>query len=263
MSFAGHEVTSASRRTWERIHGAQVGAVFQDPASYLNPSLSVGSQLAEVLRVKKRLSRRDAHQRSLELFASVGLHQPGRVFHQVPAELSGGMLQRVMIAIAISCDPRLLVADEATTALDVTVQAEVIELLLQLRRQRDLAVILVSHDLAVVAQLCDRVYVFYAGQVVEAGAVDDIVQAPRHPYTKALLRIASAGDFRRRRLEVIPGAPPRVGGDIAGCSFADRSAHAVGSCRSGTLRPTAVGPGHEVRCRRVDDAALSDLRAPV
>ena len=136
VSFGGVDVTSLPRRGWERLHGSQLGAVFQDPASYLNPVLTVGGQLAEVLRVKLGLARRAAHRRALELFEAVGLRQPERVCHQIPAELSGGMLQRVMIAIAISCDPQLLVADEPTTALDVTIQAEVLELLQRLRDER-------------------------------------------------------------------------------------------------------------------------------
>ncbi len=180
VSFAGRDLTALSRRQWEQMHGAGLGAVFQDPASYLNPSLTVGSQLADVLRVKQRMSRSAAHLRAVELFAAVGLRQAERVFHQIPAELSGGMLQRVMIATAISCEPRLLVADEATTALDVTIQAEVIELLLQLRRDLGLAVLFVSHDLAVVSELCDRIVVFYAGEIVETGRTEEIIERPRH-----------------------------------------------------------------------------------
>jgi len=163
ISFERQDVTDLSRRGWERLHGTGMGAVFQDPASYLNPNLTVGSQLAEVLRVKQRLPRREARRRGIDLLAAVGLHRPDWVFHQIPGELSGGMLQRVMIAIAISCEPRLLIADEATTALDVTIQAEIIELLRDLRDQRGLAVLFVSHDLAVIRELCDRVIVFYAG----------------------------------------------------------------------------------------------------
>ena len=222
VSFAGHDVTALSRRGWERVHGSKMGAVFQDPASYLTPTITVGHQLAEVLRVKLGLGRRAAHQRAIELFGAVGLRQPELVFHQIPAELSGGMLQRVMIATAISCDPQLLVADEPTTALDVTIQAEVIELLLQLRDQRGLAVLFVSHDLAVITELCDRVVVFYAGEVVETGPTEEIIERPRHPYTQALLRVASVGDFRRRELEVIAGQPPQVGAAIDGCRFAAR-----------------------------------------
>jgi peptide/nickel transport system ATP-binding protein len=253
VSFAGRSVTALSRRDWERVHGSHMGAVFQDPTSYLNPSVTVGSQLTEVLRVKLGLRRREAHRRAIELFEAVGLRQLERVFHQIPAELSGGMLQRVMIAIAISCDPRLLVADEATTALDVTIQAEVIELLLQLRAERGLAVLFVSHDLAVITELCDRVVVFYAGEVVESGPVDEIVQRPRHPYTQALLRVASVGDFARRELEVIAGQPPQVGADISGCRFAERCPVAIPDCSAGPVRPVTIADQHHVRCIRARD----------
>ena len=248
VSFAGLDVTSLSRRGWERLHGSHMGAVFQDPASYLNPVLTVGGQLAEVLRVKLRMSRREARRRALELFEAVGLRQPERVFDQIPAELSGGMLQRVMIAIAISCDPQLLVADEPTTALDVTIQAEVLELLRQLRDERGLAILFVSHDLAVITALCDCIVVFYAGEVVEAGPAGEIAQRPRHPYTQALLRVASVGDFRRRELEVIAGQPPRVGADITGCRFAPRCPLAVPECAAGPIRSVLAGDQHQVRC---------------
>ena len=262
MTFAGHDLTTLSRRGWEDVHGNHMGAVFQDPASYLNPSITVGNQLAEVLRVKLGLSRRAAHQRSVELFTAVGLHQPGHVFHQIPAELSGGMLQRVMIAIAISCDPELLVADEATTALDVTIQAEIIDLLRRLRDERGLAVLFVSHDLAVVAELCDRVVVFYAGEVVESGPAAEIIERPRHPYTQALLAVASVGDFRRRELRVIAGQPPPVGADITGCRFAERCPIAADVCRSGPIAPVTVGDQHEVRCVRAQEAwSASELAA--
>ncbi len=158
------------------------------------------------------------------------------------------MLQRVMIAIAISCDPQLLVADEPTTALDVTIQAEVLELLQRLRDERGLAVLFVSHDLAVITQLCDRIVVFYAGEIVESGPAEEITQRPRHPYTQALLRVASVGDFRRRELEVIAGQPPRVGEDITGCRFAARCPVAVPECGAGPVRSVPVGDRHEVRC---------------
>ena len=257
LSFAGHDLTSLSRRGWESLHGSHIGAVFQDPASYLNPSITVGHQLAEVLRVKRGLSRRTARQRSIELFTSVGLRHPEQVFHQIPAELSGGMLQRVMIAIAISCDPQLLVADEATTALDVTIQAEVIELIRQLREQRGLAVLFVSHDLAVISELCDRVMVFYAGEMVESGPAAEIIERPRHPYTQALLRVASVGDFRRRELQVIAGQPPQVGADITGCRFAERCPAAIAECREGAIPPVSVGVQHQARCVRVREPRVA------
>jgi peptide/nickel transport system ATP-binding protein len=257
ISFGGEDVTDLSRRGWERLHGTAVGAVFQDPSSYLNPNLTVGGQLAEVLRVKQGMSRRAAHHKTVELFTTVGLHNPERVFHQVPAELSGGMLQRVMIAIAISCGPRLLIADEATTALDVTIQAEIIELLKNLRDQRGLAVLFVSHDLALIRELCDRVVVFYAGEAVETGPVEEIIERPRHPYTQALLRVASVGDFGRRELQVIPGAPPPIGADITGCRFAARCPAAIDACRSASVNLVRLAPGQQARCVRATDPELA------
>jgi peptide/nickel transport system ATP-binding protein len=222
VSFGGADVTSLSRRDWERLHGSHMGAVFQDPASYLNPVLTVGGQLAEVLRVKLRLGRRAAHRRALELFEAVGLRQPERVFHQIPAE--------------------------PTTALDVTIQAEVLELLRRLRDERGLAVLFVSHDLAVITQLCDRIVVFYGGEIVESGPAEEITRRPRHPYTQALLRVASVGDFSRRELDVIAGQPPRVGEDITGCRFAARCPVAVPECGAGPVRSVPVGERHEARC---------------
>jgi peptide/nickel transport system ATP-binding protein len=259
ISFERKDVTDLSPRGWQRLHGTGIGAVFQDPSSYLNPSLTVGSQVSEVLRVKQKLARRAARHKTLELFTAVGLHNPELVFHQIPAELSGGMLQRVMIAIAISCEPRLIIADEATTALDVTIQAEIIELLKDLRDQRGLAVLFVSHDLAVIRELCDRVVVFYAGEVVESGAVEEIIERPRHPYTQALLRVASVGDYQRRELEVIAGQPPRVGAEITGCRFAERCPAAIDACRSAAITLAKLGPGHQARCIRASDPELAGL----
>jgi len=259
ISFERQDVTQLSPRGWQRLHGTGIGAVFQDPSSYLNPSLTVGSQLTEVLRAKQKLGRRAAHDKALELFTAVGLHNRELVFHQIPAELSGGMLQRVMIAIAISCEPRLIIADEATTALDVTIQAEVIELLKDLRDQRGLAVLFVSHDLAVIRELCDRVVVFYAGEVVESGAVEEIIERPRHPYTQALLRVASVGDYQRRELEVIAGQPPRVGAEITGCRFAARCPAAIDACRSAAISLAKLAPGHQARCIRANDPELAGV----
>ena len=261
ITFEGRELTSLSRRQWEQVHGTRMGAVFQDPASYLNPNLTVGSQLAEVLRTRRGFRRRAAHQRAVELFGTVGLREPERVFHQIPAELSGGMLQRVMIAIAISCDPRLLIADEATTALDVTIQAEIIELLLRLSRERDLTVLFVSHDLAVVSELCGRIAVFYAGEIVETGRTEEIIERPRHPYTQALMRVASVGDYRRRELEVIGGQPPGAGARITGCRFAARCPDAIAACGAGSVGTVAVAPDHDVRCVRAAEQVTPELVA--
>ncbi|MEV6864789.1 ABC transporter ATP-binding protein [Streptosporangium subroseum] len=254
IEFGGHDLNRANRREWLAIRGGRIGAVFQDPASYLNPSLPVGDQLSEVLRVKLGLGRREARERAVELLTAMGLNDPARVYGQYPHELSGGMLQRVLIAVAVSCDPELLIADEATTALDVTVQAEVLELLARLRAERGLSIVCVSHDLAVIAALCDRIVVFYGGEIVESGPTEEVLANPRHPYTEALLRVASVGDWGRRTLEVIPGQPPPAGADLPGCRFAARCALAVDACSSAPI-PLSVHPdGREVRCLRAGTA---------
>jgi len=191
IELDGTDLTALRRRDWDAVRGVRIGTVFQDPASYLNPSIPVGRQLAETLRVHEGLGRSAAHARAVELFASVGLRRPETVYHQYPHELSGGMAQRVLIAIAISGDPDLLIADEATSSLDVLVQAEVLGLLRRLTEERGLALLLVTHDLAVVAEVCDRVLVCYQGELVEQGATADVIARPQHPHTRALLDAAS------------------------------------------------------------------------
>jgi peptide/nickel transport system ATP-binding protein len=248
------ELTALTRKGWDRVRGSRIAAVFQDPASYLNPSLTVGRQLAEQLRLKRGLPRRDTRAAAVELLASMGLRRAEAVYDQYPHELSGGMLQRALIAIAVAGEPELLVADEATTALDPAVQAEVLDLLGRLREQRGLALLLVSHDLAVVAEVCDRVAVFYAGEIVEQGPTAEVIAAPRHPYTEALLRVASLGDWRRRTLEVIPGRPPEPGAPITGCRFAPRCAFAADACTAPV--PMSTVDGRAVRCHRAAELAL-------
>jgi peptide/nickel transport system ATP-binding protein len=185
--YRGADLTRLSRRAWKPLRGARISAVFQDPASYLNPSIPVGRQLAEALRACLPLSRAEARLRGIELLGRMGLRNPEAVYQQYPYELSGGMLQRVLIAIAVSAGPELLIADEATTALDVTVQAEVLDLLAELKRDLNLALILVSHDLAVVAQVCDHVIVMRHGAIIEAGTTAQVLADPKHPYTRSLV----------------------------------------------------------------------------
>jgi ABC-type dipeptide/oligopeptide/nickel transport system ATPase component len=187
IDLAGTELTALPPDRRARLRGTELAAVFQDPASYLNPSITVGAQLSEVLRVKVGLSRRAARARAVELLHAMGLRRPEHVYTQYPFELSGGMLQRVLIAMSITAEPSLLIADEATTALDVTVQAEVLDLLTELRRDRGLTLVVVSHDLAVIAQICDTVYVFRDGRVVESGPTRQVLREPRHPYTRDLI----------------------------------------------------------------------------
>ncbi|MFF3213036.1 ABC transporter ATP-binding protein [Streptomyces sp. NPDC002886] len=187
VEIAGTDIAGLTPSQWTALRATTISAVFQDPASYLNPSIRVGPQIAEVLRVKKGLKRREARHRALELLRAVHLRDPELVYRQYTHELSGGMLQRVLIAAAICADPRILIADEATTALDVTVQAEILDLLADLRVRAGLALLIVSHDLAVVAQLCDEVLVMRQGEVVEQGPTRTVLRRPRHAYTRLLI----------------------------------------------------------------------------
>jgi ABC-type dipeptide/oligopeptide/nickel transport system ATPase component len=187
IDITGRNIAQLTPAEWTDLRGGTISAVFQDPASYLNPSIRVGSQIAEVIRVKTGASRRQARHRALELLALVHLRDPALVYDQYTFELSGGMLQRVLIATAIAADPTVLIADEATTALDVTVQAEILELLADLQERTGLALLVVSHDLAVVAQLCDEVLVMREGHVVEQGPTTEVLQHPRHEYTRMLI----------------------------------------------------------------------------
>ncbi len=192
-TYDGTELVGLAERDWRRLRGSEVAAVFQDPASYLNPSIRVGHQLSEVLRVQRGLGRRAAKVSAIESLERLGLRRPDLVYRQYPSELSGGMLQRVLLSIALAGEPTLLIADEATTALDVTVQAEVLDLVAELRAETGLTLLLVSHDLAVVAKACEYVYVLRAGTVVEEGPTDQVLRSQRHPYTRSLVESHHVG----------------------------------------------------------------------
>jgi peptide/nickel transport system ATP-binding protein len=204
IRFDGVDVTRFGHREWQPYRAERISAIFQDPGSYLNPSLRVGKQLSEVLRVRGGLSSDDAYDRAIGLFAAVGLRDPERVYRAYPFELSGGMVQRVVIAIAVALSPDLLIADEATTALDVTVQAEVLALLRRLRDERGLSLLFVSHDLAVISEVADYVIVMYQGGIVEQGPTDDVLLSPRHEYTRLLV-----SDHREYGLEKVLGEAAR------------------------------------------------------
>jgi len=231
--FAGADLLALGERAMDRIRGVRTGFVFQDPMSTLTPHRTIGAQLAEVLEHHGCARGAAARRRARELLERVHIDEPARRLGQFPHELSGGQRQRILIAIAIACEPLLLIADEPTTALDVTVQAQVLELLASLRAERRLAIVLISHDFGVVGRLADRLYVMYAGRVVEEGPAEALLASPRHPYTAALLAcIPRMDDPPEAPLPPIPGQPPDARSLPGGCAFHPRCGYAVARCRS-------------------------------
>jgi oligopeptide transport system ATP-binding protein len=247
--FNGRDLLSLRDEDMRRIRGNDIAMVFQDPMTSLNPVLTIGRQIGEALELHKGMDRKAARQRTIELLELVGIPSARARVDDYPHQFSGGMRQRVMIAMAISCEPRLLIADEPTTALDVTIQAQILDIMLRLRRELGMALILITHDLGVVAGVCDRIAVMYAGHIVEEATAEDLFAEPRHPYTLGLLRsLPRIDEPRRERLIPIEGLPPDLVDLPPGCPFAPRCAYAV--ARSETERPElrVVEPGHRVAC---------------
>lgn len=215
---------------FRRIRGREIAMIFQDPMSSLNPALTIGEQATEMTRLHLKLTKREAREHAVSLFRKVGLPRPEALLKEYPHQLSGGMLQRVMIAVALSCAPKLLIADEPTTALDVTIQAQILELLKTIREEDGTAILLVSHDLGVIADMCDRIAVMYAGQVVEEGTAEELFDSPRHPYTQGLLQAVPTPAKKREKLLSIPGTVPALHERGAGCRFHSRCAYATEQC---------------------------------
>ena len=248
-TFEGRDLLGAESRELRSIRGNRIGFVFQDPMASLNPVLTVGYQIAEAIRLHERASKAEAWRRAGELLELVGIPDPKRGLLQYPHQFSGGMRQRVMIAAALSTNPVLLIADEPTTALDVTVQAQVLDLLRRLQRELGMATILISHDLGVVAGLVDRVMVMYAGRAMELGPTDDVLQTPLHPYSDGLLRSIPRIDRPRGyRLAGIPGRLPDPTVPIEGCVFCDRCDHAFDRCARERPVLEPVGAGRYSAC---------------
>ncbi|HEY8083353.1 MAG TPA: ABC transporter ATP-binding protein [Solirubrobacterales bacterium] len=249
--FEGTELIGASDEELRRVRGNRMSMIFQDPMSSLNPVYRVGAQIVEQIRAHRDVSATEARQRAVELLDAVGIPDPGIRVDAYPHELSGGMRQRAMIAMALSLDPSLLIADEPTTALDVTIQAQLIELLRKLNEERDLSIVLITHDIGVVAEIADRVAVMYAGRIVEQGTLDEVFYDPQHPYTWGLLGSLTRIDRPRPdRLPQIPGMPPSLLEPPVGCHFRPRCPHAFDRCQSvpdlNTRLPEA--PAHFDRC---------------
>ncbi len=246
----GENLLERSETQMRRVRGGRIGMIFQEPMSALNPVLSVGFQIAEAVRVHHRVSRREAREEAVRLLELVAIPAPRQRLKDYPHQLSGGQRQRVMIAIALAAKPDLVIADEPTTALDVTVQAQILELLEDLRQKLGLAVLLITHDLAVVAETCDRVVVMYAGQVVEQAPVGQLFAAPAHPYTRGLLAAVPrlGGGARGGELPAIPGQVPEPARLPAGCAFHPRCAEVMDECRERQPEIFAVAAGQTARC---------------
>ncbi|MFO1479622.1 MAG: ABC transporter ATP-binding protein [Turneriella sp.] len=245
MSLAGEDLTAKTEAEMRKIRGKRIAMIFQEPMTALNPVFTVGFQLNEVLALHMGLSPKDARDESIRLMGKVGIPEPELRLGSYPFQLSGGMRQRVLIAMALAAKPEILIADEPTTALDVTIQSQILRLLREINEREKTSMIFITHDLGIVARLAHRVAVMYAGEIVETGTVAEIFAAPKHPYTRALL--ASVADVPRgSRLSAIPGSPPQLSEAIHGCAFAPRCSFAEPPCRQ-TI-PLRAAEGHEWRC---------------
>jgi oligopeptide/dipeptide ABC transporter ATP-binding protein len=263
IRFNGRDLLDMDFDELRRIRGRDIAMVFQDPLASLDPSFTVGYQLIEAIRLHEKLSRRAARDRAARLLESVQIPDPAQRLSAYPHQLSGGMRQRVMIAMALSCHPRLLIADEPTTALDVTVQAQIVELLNALRETEELAVLFVTHDLALISELSDEIAVMYAGQVVEHAITADLFTRPRHPYTAALLAASGGVRGQAERQALMAGQVPQGGQFPSGCRFHPRCAYAEDSCRSEPILLAMAGQDRQSRCRRLEELSLPGVGSEV
>ena len=259
LRFAGEDLIKASPAGFSDLRGNRIAMIFQDPMTSLNPVYKIGSQLVEVYLRHRGGGREAARRRAIELLEIAGVPAPAQRLHQYPHQLSGGLRQRVMIAMALMCEPDLLIADEPTTALDVTIQAQVLALLKRLQRELGLAVILITHDLGVVARMADRVIVMYAGEIVEQATAEDLFARPCHPYTQGLMRCLP-GQAGAGRLGTIPGMVPAMIGSADGCSFAPRCAYASEACRQGLKALQPLDASHSYRCLLSAPESLGHLQ---
>jgi len=266
IKFKGEELTTASAERLREIRGNDIAMIFQDPMTSLNPVYTVGEQIAEALRLHRKLNKQDAWNAAIEAMREVSIPSPETRANDYPHQLSGGLRQRVMIAMALACDPELLIADEPTTALDVTIQAQILELLDGLRRSRKLAVLLITHDLGVVAEVADRVCVMYTGRVIEQSGVDEIFEKPKHPYTQGLLRsvpkLSVSETAKATRLQTIEGTVPNPTDLPEGCHFAPRCPFRMDRCACGEIPLYQLENNVSVRCVLYDEETKDSLDIP-
>lgn len=247
--FKGRDLTKISNKQMESIRGSEIAMIFQDPMTSLNPTMMIGNQIAEGLRKHQDLSKKESLKRAIEMLRLVGIPNPEKRVYQYPHEFSGGMRQRAMIGIALACNPTLLIADEPTTALDVTIQAQILELMQDLQKRLNTSIILITHDLGVVANVVQRVMVMYAGMVIESGLLEDIFYDAKHPYTWGLMRSVPRLDLEKKEeLKPIEGSPPDLFAPPIGCPFASRCEYAMKVCKNYMPEYTKVNESHVVAC---------------
>jgi dipeptide transport system ATP-binding protein len=253
--FKGQDLTKLSEKKMRDIRGADISMIFQDPMTALNPTLRVGEQIAENIMQHENISKEKAKEKAFEMLELVGIPNPKERLKQYPHEFSGGMRQRIVIAMALVCNPEVLIADEPTTALDVTIQAQILELFKDIQQKTDVSIVLITHDLGVVAQVADRVAVMYAGKIVEIGTRRDIFYTPQHPYTKGLLRSVPRLDLYESELVPIAGSPPDLFAPPSGCSFAPRCPYVMEVCDRMYPTSTKLKESHQVHCWLQDERA--------
>lgn len=256
--FQGGDLLKSGAAAMQRVRGSEITMIFQEPMSALNPVYTVGAQIGDVLRLHRGIDRAAARAAAVRLFEEVGIPAPARRIDEYPHQMSGGMLQRAMIAMALACDPKVLIADEPTTALDVTIQAQVLELLERIQRERGTAILLITHDLGVVAETADDVAVMYAGKIVESGTVAQLFAAPQHPYTRGLFRSLPSFARRGHALNTIAGVVPPATDFPEGCRFEPRCAHAFGRCTAIAPPLVAAADGHRAACWLHDAEARAE-----
>lgn len=249
INFEDKNILNLNKKELSDLRGNNVSMIFQNPMTSLNPLIKVGKQVSEVICSHEKMAKAEAKMRTIELFSEVGITSPAERYDQYPHEFSGGMQQRIMIAIALACQPKLLLADEPTTALDVTIQAQILKVMKKMQDRYNMSILMITHDLGVVSEICDDVAVMYAGQIIESADVDTIFNNPKHPYTIGLMRAMPKLGSKNKRLQIIDGMPPKLTEEnLVGCAFADRCSQCMEKCRNVSPMSIEIENGHKVTC---------------